>query len=132
MSFVQSLGAFAMYFGMAIGFVVVFLLIFLRMTAHAEIALVRAGNTAAAISTAGALLGFCLPLAMALKQAVSPADLAIWATVALLSQLTAYAFVRLLLPGYSKRIEAGEIAASVLAMALHLGVGLLNSAAMVV
>ena len=50
--------------------------------------------------------------------------------MALIAQLAAYALVALLLKDFSKRINRGEMAAAVLAGSIHLGVGLINSAAM--
>ena len=130
MPVLQAIGAFALYFAMGLGFVALFLAVFLRATPHAEIRLIREGNVAAAVGLAGALVGFCVPLSMSLRQAVSATDLAIWAGVALLGQLAAHGFVRLLLSGFPQRIERGDVAAAITAAALHLGVGLLNAAAM--
>ena len=53
-----------------------------------------------------------------------------WAFIALVAQLVAYALVALLLKDFPKRINRGEMAAAVLAAAIHVSVGLLNSAAM--
>ncbi len=130
MDYLQGLPAFAIHFSMGLGFVALFLLIYLWLTPHAEIRLVRAGNLAAATALAGALVGYCLPLASALAHSVAPLDLAIWAGIALAGQLAAYGATRWLLPGYPARIEAGESSAAVLSASLHVGVGLLNAAAM--
>jgi putative membrane protein len=130
MVYLQGLSAFAMFFGMAVGFVALFLAIYVWVTPHAEITLIRAGNGAAAVGFGGALIGYCLPLAAALAGSTAPADLAIWATIAMLAQVAAYGLVRLLLPGYPARIEAGEMSAAITAASAHLGIGLLNAAAM--
>ena len=79
---------------------------------------------------AGAVLGFALPLSSALRVADSVAIIAAWAFIALVAQLVAYALVALLLKDFPKRINRGEMAAAVLAAAIHVSVGLLNSAAM--
>lgn len=131
MDYLQGLPAFAAYFGMGLGFVVLFLCIYLHVTPHRELALIRAGNVAAALAFTGALLGVCLPLASALAHSVGVQDLAIWATVAFVAQLAAYLVVRLLLPGFPARIEAGELSAAIVSMAVHVGIGLVNAAAMV-
>ena len=130
MDYLQGFPPFAIHFSMGLGFVALFLLIYLWSTPHAEIRLIRAGNVAAAIALAGALVGYCLPLASALAHSVTPVDLAIWAGIALAGQLAAYGAVRLLLPGFPTRIEAGDSAAAITAASLHVGVGLLNAAAM--
>jgi putative membrane protein len=119
-----------MFFGMGVGFVALFLVIYIWLTPHAEIALIRAGNNAAALGFAGALIGYCLPLAGALAGSTAPADLAIWALVALLAQLAAYVLTRMLLPGYPGRIEAGQMSAAITSASAHIGIGLINAAAM--
>ena len=55
---------------------------------------------------------------------------AAWAFIALVAQLAAYAMVAMLLKDFPKRINRGEMAAAVLAAAIHVSVGLVNSAAM--
>lgn len=130
MTYLQGLPAFAGYFGVGIGFVALYLALYLQFTPHRELQLIRDGNTAAATALAGSLLGFCLPLASAMAHSVSLMDLALWGLVALLAQTAAYALVRLLLPGFPARMERGEQAAALLSATLHLGVGLINAAAM--
>lgn len=130
MTYLQGLPAFAGYFGVGIGFVALYLALYLQFTPHRELRLIRDGNTAVATALAGALLGFCLPLASAMAHSVSLMDLALWGLVALLAQTAAYALVRLLLPGFPARMERGEQAAGLLSATLHLGVGLINAAAM--
>jgi putative membrane protein len=130
MDYLDGFPAFAAYFGMGIGFVALFLLVFLYLTPHRELALIRAGNHAAAMSLAGALVGFCLPLAQAIAHSVSLLDLGIWGAVALAGQFVAHLLIRLLLPAFPARIERGDTAAGLLSAALHVGIGLLNAAAM--
>lgn len=130
MNYLQGLPAFAAYFGMGLGFVALFLLAFLHSTPHRELQLIRSGNIAASLALAGALVGFCLPLSAAISGSVSHLDLGLWGGVALLAQLAAHGFVRLLLPGFPARIERGETSAAITSGAVHLGVGLLNAAAM--
>ena len=130
MHFSQGLADFAIYFGMGLGFMVLYVVLYLYATPHREITLIRGDNLPAAVVLAGALLGFVLPLASALRVADGLLDVAAWAFMALIAQLAAYALVALLLKDFSRRINRGEMAAAVLAAAIHVGVGLLNSAAM--
>ena len=125
-----GLAEFAVYFGMGLGFMVLYVVLYLYATPHREITLIRGDNLPAAVVLAGALLGFALPLASALRIAGGLLDVAAWAFMALIAQLAAYALVALLLKDFSKRINRGEMAAAVLAASIHLGVGLINSAAM--
>ncbi|RDZ26130.1 DUF350 domain-containing protein [Lysobacter silvisoli] len=130
MTYLQGLPAFAGYFAIGLGYVALFLALYLQLTPHRELQLIRDGNLAAATALAGALLGFCLPLASAMAHSVSTLDLALWGAVALLAQAIAHGLVRWLLPGFPARIERGEQSAAVLSATLHLSVGLINAAAM--
>lgn len=131
MPYLQGLPAFAGYFAVGLGFVALYLALYLHLTPHRELALIRAGNLAASTALSGALAGFCLPLASAMAHSVALLDLAVWGAIALVAQAAAYGLTRLLLPAFPARIERGEQSAAVLSATLHLGVGLLNAAAMV-
>lgn len=126
----SGLPAFISYFATAIGLLALFLLIYIFITPYREIALIRDGNTAAAASLSGALLGFVLPLASAIAHSVSLLDMAIWGLVALIVQLLAYLAARLLLPDLVHDIPKGRTAVGILVGALALAVGLLNAACM--
>ena len=130
MHFTQALSDFALYFGMGLGFMLLYMVLYLYVTPHREITLIRGDNLPAAVVLAGALLGFALPLAGALRIADDVRDVAAWAFIALVAQLAAYAVIALLLKNFTKRINRGEMAAAVLAATIHVSVGLLNSAAM--
>lgn len=125
-----GLTEFAIYFGMGLGFMLLYVVLYLYATPHREITLIRGDNLPAAVVLAGAVLGFALPLASALRIADGIVHVAAWACIALFAQLAAYALVTLLLRDFPRRINRGEMAAAVLAAAIHVGVGLLNSAAM--
>ena len=92
-----GLAAFAVYFGMGLGFMAVYLVLYLYATPHREITLIRGDNLPAAVVLAGAVLGFALPLASALRIADGIAMVAAWASIAMLAQLVAYALIALLL-----------------------------------
>ena len=130
MHFAQGLADFATYFGIGLGFMLLYVVLYLYATPHREITLIRGDNLPAAVVLAGALLGFAVPLASALRVANGLLDVAAWAFMALIAQLAAYALVALLLKDFSRRINRGEMAAAVMAGSIHLVVGLINSAAM--
>src|SRR3954467_3333027 len=54
---------FAAYFAVGGALTALFVALYSNMTPHREIALIRAGNVAAAIGLTGALVGFVIPLA---------------------------------------------------------------------
>lgn len=130
MQYMQAVSNFGVFFGMGLSFMLLYVVLYLYVTPHREITLIRGDNLPAAVVLAGALLGFALPLASALRIANGFLDLAAWAFIALVAQLAAYALVALLLKNFTKRINRGEMAAAVLAAATHISVGLVNSAAM--
>ena len=66
--FGTGISAHLLYFALSIVLIAVFIAIYTAITPYREVALIRAGNTAAAVSLGGALLGFSLPLAQAVAQ----------------------------------------------------------------
>ena len=94
-----------------------------------EIKLIRQGNSAAASSFAGAILGLAIPLAICMATSVGVLDIILWGLVALVIQLLAFRLADLLLKDLPKRIEAGEMGASILVIAVKLSVAFINAAA---
>lgn len=107
-----------------------FALIYSRVTPHREMELIRAGNPAAALAMAGALLGFVLPLASVIAHSAHFLDLVVWGAIALLVQLGGYFCARLLFPGLGDAIARGEVAAAIFLASLSLALGLLSAACM--
>ena len=114
----------------ALALTLFYVVIYMWVTPHPEIKLIRENNMAASLAFAGSLIGFCMPLAIAITNSVSLVDVLIWGVVALLVQIAIFYLVRLPIPKISERIEKGEMASG-----LWLGVtssagGLLNAASM--
>ena len=123
--------AFIIAFAAASAFFVAFKLIYQMVTPYHESSLIREGNTAAAVSLGGALIGFVLPLASALSQTVSLPEFAAWALLAGIIQIVSFIIVsRLVYKGLAAKIEAGEMAAALYMASISIGVGLLNAACM--
>ena len=122
---------FLIYFSVALLLLVAFTLVYVKVTPYDEIALIRAGNTAAAISLSGALLGFALPLASTVANAVNLIDLVLFALLATVVQLVVFVFSRMLMPGLTASIEGGDIAKATFLAAVSISVGMLNAAALV-
>jgi putative membrane protein len=118
------------YFGIASVAVVVFVAIYVMVTPHHEFRLIRQGNTAAAISLGGAILGYTIPLAKAVAQSESLSDMLLWSGVALVAQLVAYGIARLLLPQLSSHVNEGKPASGIFLAAIAIAIGMLNAAAM--
>jgi putative membrane protein len=105
-----------------------FLWIYVLITPWREFALIRAGNSAAAIALVGALLGFCLPLANTIAHSVSLIDVVLWSLVALVVQVGVHIGLRLLMPGLKAAVEANETAAGITAGGFSVCFGLINAA----
>jgi putative membrane protein len=105
-----------------------FLSIYVLITPWREFALIRAGNSAAAIALIGALLGFCLPLANTIAHSVSLVDVVLWSLVALVVQVIVHVAMRLLLPDLKQAIEADRLSAGVMAGGFATCFGLINAA----
>ena len=125
---IQGLDDFLVYFVTALALVAVFLTVYTWVTPHGEIALIRQGNVAAALSLSGALLGFVIPLSSAIAHSVAWWDMVLWGGVALVAQLLSYFAVRLILPNLTQDISAGKVAQGVLLGTISLAIGILNAA----
>jgi len=121
---------FLIYLAASFALLYLYVWIYIRVTPWAEMALIRAGNVAAAYSLAGAILGFIVPLSAAIKFSVNLVDMVIWGVIALVVQVLAFVVVKLLVPTLTKDIESGNAAQGFFLGAASLGVGLLNAACM--
>ena len=127
-----GLPAFLQYFGLSLALLVLFIAVYLAVTPYSELALIRQGNVAAAISLAGAIVGFVLPLARAVTQSVSVLDLVAWGVVALVVQIVVFFLVGKLVPRFPEAIRTGQIAGASFLAALAVAVGVLNAASMTI
>jgi putative membrane protein len=125
-----GLPAFLLYFALGLLLLAAFLAIYIAVTPYKEIALIRHGNAAAAISLGGAIIGYVLPLSRAIAQSVSVVDMLAWGGVALLAQVVVYFVVARAVPRFPEAIRAGRVSAATFLAALAIAVGLLNAAAM--
>lgn len=128
-SFLVGFPVLLMHFVVTIAMLAVGVTIYIWITPHKDVALVRAGNVAAAISLSGAILGLAIPLAMSMSVSVNVADIVIWGLLTLVIQLIVFRLADLILRDLSARIEAGEIAAALLLSAIKLAVAVITAAA---
>ncbi len=127
----SGLAAFAAYFGAAVVLLVLFTKIYEKVTPYKEFDLIAGGNTAAACSFCGALLGFAIPLASVIAHSAGLIDMVIWGVIALAVQVLTFFVVRLIFPRIVADIPAGRTAQGIFLGALSLLVGILNAACMV-
>lgn len=104
--------------------------LYLRLTPFHELELVRAGNVAAAITLAGALIGLAIPLGMTLAHSLNVADILIWGGVSAALQAIAFGAANWVLRGIAAAVERGDVAAAIVAAATQVAVGILNAGAM--
>jgi putative membrane protein len=124
-----ALPSFLLHFAGSLLLMALALAAYMRVTPHDELALIRAGNTAAAIKLGGAVVGFALPLGSAISNSVSLPDALIWGLVALATQLAVFFVTTRLLPDWRAAMEhRGEVAGGILKASLSVGSGLLNAA----
>lgn len=128
-SFLAGFPVLLMHFLVTIVMLAVGVTIYVWITPHKDVALVREGNVAAAISLSGAILGLAIPLAMSMSVSVNVADIVIWGLLTLVIQLIVFRLADLLLRDLSARIEAGEVAAALLLSAIKLAVAAITAAA---
>ena len=103
--------------------------LYIKITPYDEIELVRAGNSAAAASLAGAIIGLAVPLAFSMASSVTVWELLIWGSVTLFLQLIAFRLTDLMLRDLPKRITDGEMGAALLLISIKLAVAAINAAA---
>ena len=119
---INSLPAFASYFITAIVLLGVFAVLYDLITPYNELALIRDGNTAAAVTLGGAVLGFALPIAVSVAVSHN-----LYAVVAGIVQLLVYVAARLALPRINEAIPQDKLASGIFLASLSLGVGILNA-----
>jgi putative membrane protein len=125
-----GISAHLLYFALSIILIAIFIAIYTAITPYREVALIRDGNQAAAVSLGGAVLGFSLPLAQAVAQSGDLNDMLTWSAVALIAQLAAYGITRVLLPHLPADVKEGKLAPAIFLAALSIAIGVLNAAAM--
>ncbi len=124
----KGLPMFFAYLALGLVLLTIFSFVYLWVTPQDELALIRAGNTAAVLSLGGAVLGFILPLGMVIAQHAKIGNVVLWGVIALVVQVLAFFVARALMPGLSKSIEDGKVAVGAFSGLVSLSIGILNAA----
>ena len=103
--------------------------LYILLTPHKEIALIREGNTAAAVSLSGVLLGLAIPLAVSLRASANLIDIGLWGAATVIVQLLVFRLVDIVLHGLPRRIQEGEMAAAALLVGAKLSTAAVVAAA---
>jgi putative membrane protein len=103
--------------------------LYVLLTPHKEITLIREGNTAAAVSLGGVLLGLAIPLSASLRASTNLIEIGLWGAVTVVVQLLIFRLVDMILRGLPKRIQEGEISAAALLVGAKIATALIIAAA---
>ena len=128
-SFLSGIPFLLTHFGVTIVMLVVGAFIYIKITSHDEMALIRDGNNAAAVSLSGAILGLAIPLAICMANSVNVYDIVIWGLVTLVIQLVTFWIIDLWLRDLSRKIEDGQVGTAILLASVKLAVASINAAA---
>lgn len=108
----------------------VFTFLYTKVTPFDELHLIRQGMVAPALSLGGAMLGFSLTLAAGIVYSATLAAFAMWAVLAGLVQVAAYAVLSRVQVGLAQALSEDNIAMGALMGAVSLVVGIINAACM--
>lgn len=105
-----------------------FAAVYVRFTPFHEMPLIRRGCTAAALSLAGAIIGFSLTVASSILHNDHYLMFVAWGTLAAVVQVAAYLLIERSLPEMKAAIEANNVAMGALMGTVSLVVGVINAA----
>lgn len=128
-SFLAGFPVLLLHLAVTLGMLGIGVTIYHFVTPYHELRLIRNGNTAAALSISGAIVGLAIPLAICMATSVNVWDIVIWGIVTLLIQILAYRIGDALLKDLPTRIENGEMGAAILVVGIKLAVSFINAAA---
>ena len=128
-SFLAGFPVLMLHSSVTIAMLVAGVLVYVWITPWDEVKLIRAGNTAAAVSMGGAVIGLAIPLAYAMAASVSVYEILVWGPVTLVLQIIAYRIADVVLKDLPQRIEDGEMGAAVLLVSIKLAAAAINAAA---
>lgn len=130
-AFLNGLPYFAIYALTALVMSVLFLAIYNKVTPYCEWKLIKEHqNLAAAWAYGGAFIGFCIPMAQAIKSSQNVVDFMIWGVIAMMVQFFVFWLVQKPMPKLKERIINNEVQAGTLLAMFSIGAGLLNAACM--
>lgn len=82
-----------MHIAVTVAILFVGVVIYVLMTPHREIALIREGNSAAALSLGGVLVGLAIPLSASLAGSTSALEIGMWGAACVALQLLIFRLV---------------------------------------
>jgi len=128
-AFAAGFPIFLIHTGVTVAILFAAAALYVLLTPHKEITLIREGNSAAAVSLAGVLVGLAVPLSASLKASTNVIEIGLWGAVTVVVQLLVFRLVDMILHGLPKRIQDGEISAAALLVGAKLATALVIAAA---
>ena len=119
----QAFLAFLQYFVAALLLLGAFLAVYVRVTPYNEFELIGQNNAAAAISLAGACIGFALPMAAAIYFTHDLLEMVKWAAITGAAHIAVFTLLRRFAPA----IEQGHTAPAIFMCAMSVATGVLNA-----
>lgn len=136
-AYLAAVPAYLGWFSVCVILMACFALLYCLVTPKNELALIRSGSTATAISLTGALVGFSVMMAAVMLRASSRGDLVAWTLFGTLVQLFAYYVAAVLLCGLrniranmNERFVKNDVAAGIFVAGLSIAVGIVSAAVM--
>lgn len=125
--FIAGLFNFAIYLGTALGVCAVFIFVYTHLTPYKELELIRGGNSAAACSLGGAIIGFVLPVASVIANSVGVFDVVIWSFIAMAIQILLFVVIWKRFSKIVTNIHEGQVASGIFLGALSIAIGIVNA-----
>jgi len=128
-----SIISFLLFFGTAMGALIAFVFLYERVTPYDDYNLIyEKGNSAAAVSFGGAIIGVSIPIFSALSNSVSYVDFLVWVVIAIIVQLF-FAFISTAVSkkySFKEHIDSGKLSVGILMSALSIAIGIINAGSM--
>jgi len=118
-----------MHAAISLGLLMIGCFVYGLLSPYREVRQIREGNSAAAVSFGGVILGLAIPLALSLNASTSAVELAVWGAAVVVVQLLVFRIIDVLLTGLPQRVQEGEIAAAGLLVAAKLAAAIILAAA---
>lgn len=115
--------------GITVALLLVGAWLYALLTPYRDLQLIREGNTAAAVSLGGMVVGLALPLSVSLAASASELEMLIWGVAIIAVQLLVFRLTDIVLRGLPKRIQAGEMAAATFLASIKLATAVVLAAA---
>ncbi len=122
-----NLGNYLLYFVSTLAMLIVSVFIYVKFLPYDEIALIRRGNSAAAVALGGTIIGYATVVYAATAHGRDLLETAVWSGVALVSQIIAYEVVHFAFRDFKAEMEKGDLSYGIALGAFSIAVGLINA-----